>query len=90
VSPGRFDLSFDLALFAFAYNPGAVLAIEVLNDRAIIRWPDYLEDWALERSSDLTNWTPAGPPPGTVNGFFRVTMELQAQQFFRLRQVSAR
>ena len=88
-APDRFDLSFDLALFGFTYNPGAVLSIEVLSDRAILRWPDYLEDWALERSVDLTNWTPAGPPPGTVNGFFRQTIELQAHDFFRLRQASA-
>jgi len=88
-APERFDLSFDLALFAFAYNPGAALSIEARNDRAILRWPDYLEAWALEQSTDLVNWTPVTAFPGTVNGSFRVTLEIQAHQFFRLRQVSA-
>ena len=89
VTPPIFDLSFDLALFAFAYDPGAVLTIEVLNDRAIIRWPDYLEDWMLEQSSDLTNWAPVSAFRGTVGGFFRVSMELQTHDFFRLRQSTA-
>ena len=62
---------------------------EARKDRVILRWPDYLEDWALEQSTDLRNWTPVAAFRGTVNGFFRVVVEFQAHQFFRLRQTFA-
>lgn len=86
--PSIFDLSFDLALFASAYHPGAVLAIEVRSDWVNLRWPDYLEDWALEHSSDLITWSPVDAFRGTVNGLFRVTVGRQTHEFFRLRQAS--
>lgn len=87
VSPAsRFDLSFDLALFAFAYDPGTVLTIEAVNNKALVRWPDYLPDWELEQSTDLATWVPVTEPPKRTDGFFVVTVSMQAHEFFRLRQ----
>jgi ELWxxDGT repeat protein len=88
VSPeSRFDLSFDLALFAFAYD--ALLTIEAVNNRAIVRWPDYLADWELEQSTDLATWAPATEALRLADGFFVVIAPMQAQEFFRLRHAPA-
>ena len=47
--------------------------------------PDYLEDWRLQSSPDMTAWTDHPDSPATVNGFSRVLMDTGAgRTFFRL------
>lgn len=85
----RFDLSFDLELFTATYNAGAVLTLEALNGRALVRWPDHLIDWTLEHSTNLVTWTTVGTTPQRVGGFFLVNLPTQARDFFRLRHAPA-
>src|SRR2546429_8605353 len=85
--PAEFDLSFDLSLLTFAYNPGAALSITASNSQAIISWPDYLADWQLQQSTDLFTWTPLTNGVQRNAALFDIVVPIGPQGFFRLRQL---
>jgi hypothetical protein len=83
----NFDLYFDLEFATYEYNPGAVLQIHTDGSDAIVQWPDYLPDWRLEQSPDLTN--SVTNTPTLENMLSTVQLPLQSQMFFRLRQLAS-
>jgi hypothetical protein len=81
-----FDLRFDFALYTFAYNPISVPEIGASAGMADIRWPDYLEGWQLQRSSNLTSWATVTNVATLTNQQSVLQLPLQSQMFFRLKQ----
>jgi hypothetical protein len=86
-----FDIYFDLAFAAFSYNPSPVLQIHSDGTNAIVQWPDYLPDWQLEQAPDLASWSSSWSSvtntPFLENTLSTVSLPLESQMFFRLRQV---
>jgi hypothetical protein len=80
------DVTFDLALSAVAYNPGAALQLQVAGTNALLQWPDYLPDWYVEQSPDLASWSAVSNTPTPAAGSLTLQLPLQSMMFFRLRQ----
>jgi ELWxxDGT repeat protein len=83
----NFDLSFDLEFYTFSYRPDPPLISRSGNNTSLT-WPDYLEDWQLEESSDLLTWTTVHSAPTIATGIATVTLASPAPHFYRLHQIS--